>query len=241
MVSVAVGNEESVRRLVGLADCFELLKSMFAFPEEALVDGIVSGSVAQDMVTCLEDAGANESEVARARSCFADVDCSDGEALYALMRQTHSQWYLAPGSKVPIFPYESAFRFVSSGQKGTPSLFRTPVALEVKKSMAEAGVVPVDAAREPVDSIWNELSFLAFLFGSWASATFEGNDEGSERWEQRCHCFWDAHGRVWIPEFMAATQRLADESKARGPYGAFADFGLVATDVTSRFLGEGLR
>lgn len=240
MVSAAAGNEENVRRLVGLADCFELLKTMFAFPEEPLADGLVSGSVAQDMVICLEDAGADEGEIARVRSRFADMDCSDGAALYAVMRQTHSQWYLAPGSRVPIFPYESAFLFVASGQKGTPSLFRTPVALEVKKSMADAGVVPADAAREPVDSIWNELSFLAFLFGSRAAAVFEGDDEGSERWEQRCRCFWDAHGRVWIPEFMAATQRLADESKVRGPYGGFADFGLAVTSATSRFLGEGL-
>lgn len=240
-MSSAAKSEENIRRLVGLADCYELLRVMFTYPEESLVDGLASGCIAQDVKACLEDAGAENQEIVRVRSSFERLGCSDGKSLYAGMCRTYSQWYLAPGANVPAFPYESAFRFVLSGRKGIPTLFRTPVSLEVKELMAEAGVVPADAAREPVDSIWNEFSFLAFLFGSWAAAAFNEDSEALQHWRQICPRFWDAHGRAWIPEFMAVTRRLANGLEVSDPYGAFADFGSVVAGVTSQFLEEGLR
>lgn len=238
MVLAAAEEKEQVRRLIGMADCFELLRVMFSFPERTLAEGLASGKVAQDVADCLEDAGAEEEAISRIQAEFACLEVSDEDRLCEGMRQTYSQWYLAPGSKVPIFPYESAFRFVFSGQKGTPALFRTPVALDVKELMGDAGVVPADAAREPVDSIWNELSFLAFLFGSWAKAVFDEKSEESADWRRRCCHFWSTHGEAWIPSFMDATRELAIGPEGADPYGAFARFGSLVVGLTARFFRE---
>lgn len=59
----------------------------------------------------------------------------------------------------------------ASGHKKAPSLFRSPVTLDVEKLMAASGVQIKDARKEPADSIRDELSYLSFAYGSAARAS----------------------------------------------------------------------
>lgn len=201
-----------LRRVVGAADIFELLSSLFAFPTMELAQALSQGSVESDARGCLADIGADEGAITSTVAPLGKFVGLDAEELYRQLRIDYSLLYLAPGAHVPVFPYEAAFRYVADGRDGVPSLFRSPVTLDAEHMMHEAGVEPSDARVEPADSIWNEFAFLSYLFGCWARAlSAEGDsasDEASQRHE-RILTFWEAHGEPWMIPFMEQTQRMS--------------------------------
>ena len=224
---------QSLNRVVGLADSCELLGCVFSYPDERLARGLVDGSVVHDVIDCLRDAGAEP----QAQLCVEQLtalvsvesSCDDCAAeLLSRLRRDYTALFLAPGMHVPVFPYESAFRHRAAGATGVPVLFRSPVTLDVEGQMREAGVVPADARTEPVDSVWNEFTFLSYLFGKQAEAVETDDVEAEARWAGAAGCFWSEHGALWLPAFMEQVRReaadLAEEAQAR-PYIALAAFG----------------
>lgn len=204
--------EGELKLVVGAADIFELLSSLFAFPTVELAQALAQGSVEADVRGCLEDAGADEETVDAATAPLGEFVGLDADELYEQLRIDYSLIYLAPGAQVPVFPYEAAFRYRAEGRGGVPSLFRSPVTLDAERMMHEAGVAPDDARTEPADSIWNEFAFFSYLFGCWARALSvenEGADDEARPWRERINAFWDAHGEPWMAPFMEQTRRLA--------------------------------
>lgn len=154
------------------------------------------------------------------------------------LRKGHSALYLAPGAHVPVSPYESAFVYFSEGNKGVPILFRSPLTLDVERHMREAGVMPKDARREPSDSVWNEFSFLSYLYGSLAAALHEGRGEDVALWRTRLAAFWNEHASRWLPAFMEQTQEMAPVLPYGEEYAIFAEIGqmileAIASDVAA--------
>ena len=216
-------------RAVGVADACELLSCLFAFPTEALVEGLVSGTAADDAAACLADAGVAEEKAERIGQGLRQWAGDDEKALFTTMRRTYTQLYLAPGGNAEIFPYESAFQHVQRGLPGKPALFRTPITLDVERQMREAGVRAKNDRREPCDSASEEFEFLSYLVARQADALSRGDAAEAAVWEERAARFNAGHGASWLSSFMERTVE-ADE---KGLYAAFAEVGLALLEVIS--------
>ena len=148
----------------------------------------------------------------------------DQATLFSEMRKTYSILYLTPGSDVPVFPYEAAFRFVADGRKGSPALFRSPVTLDVERHMREAGVLPKNARTEPCDSVFEEFEFLSYLFACKAEALRREDALAEAEWLARITSFCEEHARLWLPEFMARTKEAVLDAGADQSYANLAEF-----------------
>lgn len=225
--------DEKLRRAIGLADMYELMAVAWAFPTVELAVSLADGTFANDASAVLGDVGAVGAEIDDIVSVLRELGGRGGDIegigeRYSAMRKEYSLLFLAPGACVSVFPYESAFRHRAMGASGAPALFRSPVTLDVENQMREAGVTPVDARTEPVDSVWNECTFLSYLLGKRAEAIEARDADAEARWCDAAMRFWGDHGALWLPAFMEQVRReaakLAEEAQAR-PYIALAAFG----------------
>lgn len=225
-----------LRRAVGLADLCELLAATFAFPDNGrLAVALASGDYLSDALGCLADAGFTGS-AARDMCRELKVFIGRGEAELAQnLRRGHSLLFLSPAHGGPIWPYEGAFRFASTGTSETPSLFRSPVTLQVERDMSEAGLLPTTARTEPIDSVWGELGFLSRLYGHQAQELARGRDDPGEgaAWARRAASFTREHTALWLPDFMEHVRCRAESGDLPHgtEYAALARFGGAAVRV----------
>lgn len=199
---------------VGKADMCELLSHAFAFPDKELASALTDGSFTADCASCLADAGCEDADglVVGLQAALAAKP-----SLYELMRREYSLLFLNP-AKVVVYPYESAFLHRELEREGSPSLFRSSVTLDVESHMRGAGVMAKDGRTEPCDSVYRELEFLSFLYGSLASAIQQKNAEAEALWQNRTSRFLEQHVLRWVPLFMKRTVEHSHE----GVYGALA-------------------
>lgn len=215
--------DDNVSRLVGAADGFELLSRTFEFPDASFADALKSGSWQADAFGCLESMGKGPSiETRTAASRLSDLVMGIPNVLDALRRE-YSLLYLAPGCEKPVFPYESAFLYRREGRSGVPALFRSPTAMAVENQMRQAGVLPVDARTEPVDSFWNEAAFLAFMLGKSAQGAFEGSSVEEKGTREQALCFTRDHAERWFDDFLSDTISQSENLSGKALYAAIAD------------------
>lgn len=216
-------NQTTMRELVGFADGCELLSTLTRYPDRELAQALVDGSLAADALGCMNDAptGANRDAILAAG---ADVDSAaeafsvfgglDPEKLCADLRMGYSLIHHRQFSGVEVFPYESAFLHCREGREGEPALFRSPVTLRVEQHMRQAGVLPRTSRTEPCDSLWDELSFLAYLWGKAASALWEKDSREAALWDNRARLFAAEHVLKWMGDYLdrssAATAGLVE-------------------------------
>lgn len=208
---------DALKRAVGRADACELLSRAFSYPDDVFATALVEGALADDARSCLLDMGMSASvadDLATGLRAWAESSVAD---VLSEMRKTYSRLYLAPGGHTPVFPYESAFLHVSMGAPGVPSLFRTPVTLDVERCMREVGVMAKNGRKEPCDSVQEELEFLSYLFAQQAEAVRTENKEALTSLNEQTQAFLRSHALAWLPRFMEQTCDLTD-----GPYAALA-------------------
>lgn len=203
-------NRIDLRKAIGLADLCEISSVAFTFPEDdRLAKGLADGSFCNDLVACLEDAGAVLEDTEKAVEILDSFAGQDEGVLHDRLRKGFSVLYFAPNTRVPVQPYESPFMHVATGYDGQPVLFRSACTLDVERQMREAGVLPKNARKEPCDSVWNELAFLSFAYGSLAAAMHEQREGDVVLWEDRVKTFWDDHASKWLFAFMEKTREEA--------------------------------
>lgn len=219
------GNGDTrLRRAIGQADLCELMSAAFSFPDRALSSALVDGAFACDAVACLIEVGADGASAALVEGALAPFADRDPDELQGALQKTYSLMYLTPGSNVPVFPYEGAFRYVEEGRVGSPTLFRSPVTLDVERHMREAGVVLKNMRTEPCDSVYAEFEFMSYLLARRAEA-IECHDSSAEAiWDERYRAFSVQHAAKWIPAFIEKTRIACETKKEGGEYAALALF-----------------
>lgn len=225
---------EATRELqdaIGTADLCGLLSRAFGFPDEELTDALVNGDFANDALNCLEEVGVDGGDIALARESLAGFLQRNASDLFENLKKGYSLLYLAPGAKKPVWPYESAFMYVAEGKKGVPSLFRSSITLDAERLMREASVLPKNSRTEPVDSIWNELSYLSFLYGSLASSLYEGDGSMVSTWTERIDVFSEAHTHRWFKSFFERTIEKAPALSYGAEYANLAWIGVIASSA----------
>lgn len=219
--------ERELRRAVGLSDMAALLAAGFTFPTAELANALADGSFMADWRGSVADAlgvfsdaslGPNDEKLhMRCDEAFAAADVDA-----AALRREYSRMFLAPGAAVPVWPYESCFRHSALGIEGAPSILNTRVTNDVQRLMHEAGVAPADENREPCDSIFHELEFLAHMHACKAEALRVGNAPEADLWSARIVGFTASHVKTWMPSFM---RQVSGQSRV-AVYGALAELGL---------------
>lgn len=217
------GSRDALKHAVACADTFELLSAAFTFPDEALAAALLNGSFDDDFLACMSElekllskksAKLAEGEPGRLSDraitlrSVIDTD-SDVSSLLDSLRKEYSRLFLMPGLDVPVFPYEAAFRHVSQGREGVPSLFIAPVTKDVEKRMRCFGALPAHVNKEPVDSMHSEMDFLRFLYTGLVSALSvdSGVDEDAcVLWEAEISSFRSDHIDAWMPALMQRIQ-----------------------------------
>ena len=175
--------DRKLHRAVGLSDLAALLAAGFSFPNEQIAQALSDGRFLADWRASMIDACGEESEgdadlASHCAEAFAGVEQGP-------LRREYSRLFLAPGVDVLVWPYESPFVHRMMGAEGDPSLFRTRIAMDVERRMAESGVTTVDLRREPVDSIFHELEFLAHLHACVAEAVRVEDAAAEAEWRDR--------------------------------------------------------
>ena len=222
MQGFATCHNLELRKLIGLADCCELAARVFMFPDEQLAEALADGTILADSCSCMADAGLDDAVIARVKAELRPLLSETPSRLCENLRREYSLMYLAPGAEVPVWPYESAFLHVKGGKKGAPILFRSPVALDVEAQMRACGVRADNDRREPCDSVWNELSFLSFLYGSAARALYDADDGALNDFLDAAGAFEESHARQWFPAFFEETEKVSSNLEYGAHYAAFA-------------------
>lgn len=228
-------DDRALHRAVGLSDLATLSAAAFEFPGAELVAALGDGSFLDDWRASMTDARGVLSADDEAFAAACDRAFRGDDACEANMRGEYSRLFLAPGIDVPVWPYESCFRHRESGVQGVPSLFRSPTALAVEQCMHEAGVAAVDEHREPGDSIFRELQFLAYLHAREGEAIRIGDEAEREVWREHIVSFASDHALVWMPAFMEQTA----ENSLIEPYRFLAGVGVRYLDELKRVVQAG--
>ncbi len=225
---------KGLKEFVGLADVCELASAAFAFPSEDLASALADGSFSEDLVACLEDAGASSVPDEGLLDRIAGLGAQGADALFQNLRKGHSRLFLVPGDAVPVWPYESPFLFSIRNPEDHTTLFRSPRQIDVERQMREAGVLPKNVRSEPCDSVWDELSFMSYLYGNAAKSLYEGNEAEASEWHGRALRFWDEHPACWMLDFMDKTASEAPKYAHGAEYAVLAEVGrLVLEEVGS--------
>ncbi len=97
--------------------------------------------------------------------------------------------------------------------------------------MREAGVLPKTARKEPADSVWDEFSFMSYLYGNVAKALHEGREADAAEWGGRIVRFWDEHASRWLPAFMDKTICEAPKYAHGAEYAVLAEVGRLVLEA----------
>lgn len=221
--------ESNLHHAVGMSDVSALLAEAFRFPaDDRLAKALADGSFSSDWTASLQDArsqdfSAYESDTPQHDrfQSHNDEGVSLGDA--SAMRREYSRLFLAPGSNVLIWPYESAFLHRAAGHTDTPNLFRMQTTADTEQQMADAGVRPQNLRIEPCDTISTELDFISYLYARLAEEMQKtgGIDQTSSEWIPRISKFAQSHILQWFPDFFNQVKEHAKIPE----YQLFAELG----------------
>ena len=181
------------------ADFYELFSAAFGFPTYELAWALTNGSFKADYDEIAAELGVAAS--------FDDAGLHGlgADALFDELKREYSRLYLSPGWLRKIYPYESAFLFDRSGERGMPAVIVTRAAADVELFMRRVGILPDDHAREPVDRIDKELAVMRSAYANQVAALDRGEQGVAEAWALLANEFRVRHLDTWVREFMRCT------------------------------------
>ena len=225
-----------LKKAIGKADLCELMSALFAFPQEKnLATGLCDGTILSDVEGCIQDIAPSNVEPALAIQELQSFVGKDIDTMYENLRIGSSALFFAPGGFPPVWPFEGPFRFAAQHPTEYPTLFRSPVTLDVEKMMKTSGVTMANDRKEPCDSIWNEFSYLSYLFGKEAERLFAEDVEGAQTWRSFADSFIEKHFSVWALDFMSKTiNEVVNCTHACGTeYASLARVGYACINIIS--------
>lgn len=222
-----------LKKAIGKADLCELMSVMFAFPQEKnLATGLCEGTILSDIEGCIQDIAPAGAETDLALQELESFVGQDIDTMYEDLRLGSSALFFKPGGFTPVWPFEGPFLFAAKSDK-YPSLFRSPVTLDVQKMMKASGVSMADELKEPCDSIWDEFSYLSYLYGKQAECLFAEDTEGAKTWVDFADAFIEKHFGKWALDFMSKTinDATGGELACGTEYAALARVGYVCVNI----------
>lgn len=223
-------------KLTARADAFTLLEMLTSFPEPALLQAAVDGSLAADMdAICLE----GEIEGAGAADALRVLQGQDGEGGFATARREYTQLFNHP-ERPQVQLYEGQFLYEAqrgedelpaAGGKGgdaaRPRLFVNPASLDMLRELRQAGLQQISDRAMPADAMPVQMGFAAQLCARQAQAIIGGDESAYAAAAEAFAELRLYHLDKWMAPFFEAVGRHASHPL----YRAVACFGVAVYEA----------
>lgn len=199
-------NHFEFRRATAASDMCCLLAMLLNLPTRELADGILDGSLMEDVVAIFEELEIMDSRTETIKVCLGALQegISDHALFFTAMRQEYTRLFTHPKHPV-IAIYETLFRFKpETKNQYKPVLFISPAALDARRCYQEAGFASSRKANESEDHMALEMEYISYLYLQKAKALSEGNQETAQKYDLQIKEFIEVHLQKWGGDFFAS-------------------------------------
>ncbi|KTE92433.1 dehydrogenase [Desulfitobacterium hafniense] len=195
--------EQDIQKSIAASDMYQLLAIALQLPTQELAEGVLSGSLAEDVLSIYQELGFSNETIEKTGTKFAEIKNSNitKEELLTELRQEYTRLFTHP-KKSEIEIYETLFRYVPEEGEGKPSLFISPAALDAERCYKKADLVRAKEVNEPGDHMATEMEFMMFLYLEKAKALQEDNQEQVARRAAQIKEFNELHLQRWAKPFF---------------------------------------
>lgn len=235
-----------VLRLSALADAYGMLALLTQFPTEEVRVGLADGSLAEDMLAILLEAGVSDEDPRIAdlavllEEAASEASCRDA---LPLARREYTRLFNHPDAPA-LCIYEELFLHVRKRRLENPNyerehdkeprMFVNNASYDAERIYKKAGIVRTKEVSAPSDSMFVEMEFVQTLFARLAKAVLE--DDETLRVDTLGHLgeFKRIHLDKWMRLFY-------EDCSAESPLAYFrvtGSFGVIAYDLTCEFCAK---
>lgn len=214
-----------IKKSEAASDLYRLLSMFLHQPTDESVQGLLDGSIADDVADILEELGFSAEIIQRIDKKLTALQngISKKEELRTAMSREYTRLFSHP-KKPAVAIYECLFLFQPENEtEEQPLLFVSPAALDAERCYKKAGLLRSKAVNEPGDHMATELEFMMVLYWRKAQALQENNLEELAKSEAEIKEFTDVHLRKWAVEFF---QQCVDASQSE-VYRIFGEIGRI--------------
>lgn len=207
MSNAATGNpmHPDLLRFQGYADFFRLASMFFLSPSEELAQGVIDGSVFDDMRAIFEDAGLDPSCAAFAHESALRRENPTASEMRTELRRDYTALFTHPERPL-VAICEMRFRDGRDCAETPSTPFLNEAALHAESCYRAAGLsLDGSRSREPGDHLAIELEFMAYLNARLAEALERNDLDAHRRWEEALSEF-EPHLTSWVPDFFSACE-----------------------------------
>jgi TorA maturation chaperone TorD len=183
---------------------YQLLAMFLHLPTEEMAAGILNGSFEEDVLANFEELNIAGPRIETIKVNLKALQEGKTEAkeLLTEMRVEFTRLFTHP--KHPAVEiYETLFLFQpEEGDKGKPSLFISPAALDAERCYRQAGLARTKEVNEPGDHMATEMEFMMYLYLQRAKALEEDNQRDIEQRNEAIKEFSEIHLQKWAIAFF---------------------------------------
>lgn len=197
-------NELEIQRSIAASDMYRLLAIFLNLPTQEIVNGILDGSLAEDVVAIFEELGLIDSRTEAIKSQLDTLQegISDKEEFFTAMRREYTRLFTHP-KQPAIRIYETLFTFKhGTNNQEIPALFISPAAMDAERCYRQAGLVRSKKVNEPEDHMATEMEFMAYLYLQKAKGLNEANQEEVTKRDEQIKEFIELHLQKWGVDFF---------------------------------------
>ncbi|BAE82685.1 uncharacterized component of anaerobic dehydrogenase [Desulfitobacterium hafniense Y51] len=183
---------------------YHLLSRFLHLPTEDIMEGIVDGSLANDVREIFQELGIDDSKSEEIHSRLQTLQgqTTEKNEYLSALRKEYTRLFTHPRSPV-IDIYETFFLFQpEDGSQDKPALFISPAALDAEHRYKQAGLVRSKDFNEPGDHMATELEFMAYLYLHLAKALQEDKRQEITQKKEQIKEFREIHLQKWGKDFF---------------------------------------
>jgi TorA maturation chaperone TorD len=227
-VTMENNREQQIQRALAASDMYQLLSMFLHLPTEVIAEGLLAGSLEEDVLAIFQELGLSAGELENIKSRFSEIHQMNKskEELLTEMRQEYTRLFTHP-QKPEIAIYETLFRYNPETDEVRPSLFISPAAMDAERCYKKAGLTMSKEINEPADHMATEMEFMLFLYLQKAKALQDDDQEALNRREGEIKEFSELHLQRWGKAFF---DRCMEASNSK----VYKTFG----EIGSAFIGK---
>lgn len=192
------------------SDLCQLLSIFLRLPTMEIVDGIRSGSIAQDVRDIFTELDISESETAGIIESLKAWDKSETpKQLLSSLRREYTRLFTVPGSP-KIYIYEALYLHNEDSGDHKPCLYISPAALDAERCYKKAGLERSREINESRDHFAVQMEFMMFLYRELAVALIKDDQDKFDEINSNLQEFERLHLNRWEKSFF---ERCAAYSK----------------------------
>lgn len=216
--------ELKYKRLLACSDMYQLLSLFLRLPTTELVDGLLDGSLKQDVRDIFEELDVPEEETASIMEGLGEYGANshDPKEILSDLRREYTRMFTHPKQPV-VCIYEALFLWSADSDEPRPSLFISPAALDAERCYKRAGLARSKEVNESGDHFATQMEFMMALCRELAIAIQEDDEAKLSEYEATLEEFAKLHLHRWARPFFRECANVSENRTMT----AFWDIGNV--------------